>query len=554
MMEQTETQLTCKNCGTDNAANRQFCVRCGYALASTSADLPSKASTALSDVNATERRRTTGALTSDSLLGGRYRIIQLMGKGGFGAVYKANDERFQALRVVAIKEMSDASLNPVERVQALEDFRREANLLVQLSHTNLPTVSDFFEEEGKAYLVMDFIEGKTLEKIQDEAHSPLDEKVVMGWALQLCEVLHYLHSRPHPIIFRDMKPSNVMVTTDNQIKLIDFGIARIFKVTATKDTTLLGSQGYAPLEQYGRGQSDPRSDIYALGATLYHLLTGSVPLDAPSRRINPQIFEPPHQLNPRLSEATETIILMAMEQDPDERFQSAEAMRNALLAEAGMQPPSTSSTSKTFAKAPSPRYPSPASLPPTTAPHEATSSTKYTFEHTILPLVIDIGSSIYRAMQENSSRRTVSHIGAMQQPPIPPASAARPVQSMAPLAPPPRSESGIHKGLRQIENFFVAIINVISHLLGLISTVFLLLLVTRFVLTFFHVSLGEFSFLITTLSTPLVAPFGNLVLLFHASPTTSYTVDVSALVAFVVYSLGFGLIRSLLKLLTKREK
>ena len=124
-----------------------------------------------------------------------------------------------------------------------------------------------------------------------------------------------------------------MVTGDNQLKLIDFGIARIFKTSATKDTTLLGSQGYAPLEQYGRGQSDPRSDIYALGATLYHLLTGNVPADAPSRRVNPQVFLTPRQINQRISQATEDIVLMAMEQDPDERFQSAEAMRKAILEE-----------------------------------------------------------------------------------------------------------------------------------------------------------------------------------------------------------------------------
>src|SRR3974390_3322346 len=263
----------------------------------------------------------TGTVTVGKLLGGRYRIVKLIGEGGFGAVYRANDERFQATRVVAIKEMSDANLSASERERAFVDFRRDANLLVQLNHPNLPQVSDFFEEGSKAYLVMEYIEGKTLEQVLDDAHGSLDEALVMGWALQLCSVLQYLHHRQPPIIFRDMKPSNVMVTGDNQLKLIDFGIARIFKTSATKDTTLLGSQGYAPLEQYGRGQSDPRSDIYALGATLYHLLTGSVPADAPSRRVNPSVFLTPRQLNQRISQATEEIVLMAMEQDPDERFQ-----------------------------------------------------------------------------------------------------------------------------------------------------------------------------------------------------------------------------------------
>jgi serine/threonine protein kinase len=223
----------------------------------------------------------TGTVTVGRLLGGRYRLVQLIGEGGFGAVYKANDERFQATRVVAIKEMSDANLSASEMARALVDFRREANLLVQLNHPNLPQVSDFFEEGTKAYLVMEFIEGKTLEQVLEDAGGPLDESLVMGWALQLCSVLHYLHSRPQPIVFRDMKPSNVMVTEDNQLKLIDFGIARIFKTSATKDTTLLGSQGYAPLEQYGSGQSDPRSDIYALGAFTVWVNTLSTPLVAP---------------------------------------------------------------------------------------------------------------------------------------------------------------------------------------------------------------------------------------------------------------------------------
>ncbi len=277
-------------------------------------------------------RRTTGALIAGNLLENRYRVVRLAGKGGFGAVYEARDERFQAKRIVAIKEMSDGHLTPAERAQAIADFRQEADLLVQLKHPNLPDVSDFFEEGGKAYLVMEFIEGKTLEKEQEDAGGPLDENRVMGWALQLCDVLGYLHTQPQPIVFRDMKPSNVMITRSGQIKLIDFGIARIFKSTAAKDTTSLGSRGYAPLEQYGRGQSDARSDIYALGATLFDLLTKEVPADAPTRRINPQLFQTPRQLNPRISQAVENIVLKAMEQEPRDRFQSTAEMAQAIIA------------------------------------------------------------------------------------------------------------------------------------------------------------------------------------------------------------------------------
>ena len=317
-------QIPCGHCGTLNNVSDQFCANCGYLLAG--------GPTGTIPVLTPAGRRVTGALVRGELLGGRYRNVELVGKGGFGAVYKANDERFQGRRVVAIKEMSDAHLSPRERSQALKDFRQEADLLVQLKHPNLPDVSDFFEEHGKAYLVMEFIEGRTLAKVQDDAGGPLDEQLVMGWALQLCDVLSYLHTQPQPIVFRDLKPSNVMVTKNGQVKLIDFGIARVFKSTAAKDTTTLGSRGYAPLEQYGRGQSDARSDIYALGATLYDLLTNTVPADAPTRRVNPLAFEEPRQLNPAISNGTGNIILKAMAEESKDRYQSALEMFQAIVA------------------------------------------------------------------------------------------------------------------------------------------------------------------------------------------------------------------------------
>ncbi len=493
-------------------------------------------------------------LTTGSLLSGRYRIVQLMGEGGFGAVYRANDERFQGSRDVAIKEMSDANLSPGEREQALEDFHREANLLVQLNHPNLPHVSDFFEEGGKAYLVMEFIEGKTLEEVLEDAHGPLDETLVMGWALQLCDVLHYLHGRPQPIIFRDMKPSNVMVTKepgDNRLKLIDFGIARVFKASATRDTTLLGSQGYAPLEQYGRGQSDSRSDIYALGATLYHLMTGSVPADAPSRRINPEVFVMPRQLNPRISEAHEEIILTAMEQDPADRFQSAEAMRNAILAGDAVQ--SHGSRPSRTPVIPSYTMQNTPPVPTTRSSEPVADSVKTTFERTILPLAIDIGLTIYQAVKERSSSSTPGNDSSMEQASnyAGPAQQQRQKMEMAPLIPPVQ-EPVTGKVLHGVENVFVGFSRVIYHLLGLISTIIILLLIAHFLLTFFQLSLGEFSSWVNYLSTPLVAPFGNLLVPFHPSSSANYIVDVSAIVAFVVYSICFGLLRGLLNLFTKR--
>ena len=328
------TQI-CGNCGTDNVPGARFCSKCGYGLAGgpvypTMQSNP--ANSAATVVNVSTSRRVTGALLPGNILSGRYRVVAMIGKGGFGAVYKAADERFQSKRIVAVKEMSDAALSPTEKAKVLQDFRNEADLLVQLKHPNLPNVSDFFEEGGKAYLVMEFIEGKTLATVQDEQSIPLDERLVMGWALQLCAVLHYLHTRPHPIIFRDMKPTNVMITAEGEIKLIDFGIARIFKTAVKKDTSLLGSQGYAPLEQYGRGQSDARSDIYALGATLYDLLTKELPADAPSRSIHPSLFSTPRQLNPNISPAVDAIILKAMQMEPNDRYQAAAEMYQAIAA------------------------------------------------------------------------------------------------------------------------------------------------------------------------------------------------------------------------------
>jgi len=484
------------------------------------------------------------------LLGGRYRIVQLIGEGGFGAVYKANDERFQATRVVALKEMSDANLGSSEREMALTDFRREANLLVQLNHPNLPQVSDFFEEGGKTYLVMEFIEGKTLERVLEDARGPLDEALVMGWALQLCSVLHYLHSRLQPIVFRDMKPSNVMVTGDNQLKLIDFGIARVFKASATKDTTLLGSQGYAPLEQYGRGQSDPRSDIYALGATLYHLLTGNVPADAPSRRLNPHDFLAPRQLNQRISQATEHIVLMAMEQDPDKRFQSAEAMRKAILEEGVAQERFAPYSGGLSPSASLPPYIAPEMGPSTAATNEASSSAQSTFVRTFLPLAIDIGSTIYQAIKE-SSQQAAGKGGITEH--APPFAVANQIQAPARVSVAPR-EPVVRKGLRLVDNTLVVIFKGLYYLLGLFGVLLFLLLATRFALTFFHLSLGAFSSWVNALSTPLVAPFGNLLIAFHPSSSANYTVDVSAIVAFVVLSIALALIRSLLKLFTKRRR
>lgn len=217
----------------------------------------------------------TGLLPAQSMLQGRYSIIETAGKGNMGAVYKALD--IAQNRVVAVKEMKASNLSPEKLHEAENLFRQEANFLSKLSHPNIPRVYDFFAENGRSYLVMDFIEGKTLLQLLNE-HP--DHQLPIGdvshYAMQLCQVLSYLHAQSPQIIFRDLKPSNVIVTANNQIYLIDFGIARFFKQGQLRDTIPLGSLGFCPPEQFD-GQTEPGSDLYSLGATLHFCLTGHPP-------------------------------------------------------------------------------------------------------------------------------------------------------------------------------------------------------------------------------------------------------------------------------------
>ncbi|GAC1652446.1 MAG: hypothetical protein NVS4B12_23890 [Ktedonobacteraceae bacterium] len=212
----------------------------------------------------------------------RYVILIQVGKGGFGAVYKAADTQF-GNRLVAIKEMSQSNMNQQELLEATVSFKREALMLASLTHPNLPRIYEQFTDAGRSYLVMDFIEGKTLEEhLADLKGSLLPSTKILAIGIQLCDVLDYLHSsRPQPIIFRDLKPANVMLTLTGHIYLIDFGIARHFKPGQTKDTTALGSTGYAAPEQYGKAQTTPHADIYSLGATLHQLMTGHDPSESP---------------------------------------------------------------------------------------------------------------------------------------------------------------------------------------------------------------------------------------------------------------------------------
>lgn len=259
--------IYCTNCGVPNQAQAKFCFGCGQSL-----QLPSAAS---------KLNTFTGLLQPNEVLRQRYRIMNLVGKGGFGAVYKAADLQLGD-RTVAVKEMSQSNLKPNEIVEAVNSFKREALMLAGLMHQNLPRIYDHFSEGGRWYLVMDFIEGDTLEEYLNNTAGnlfPLEEVLEIG--IQLCSVLDYLHTRQPPIIFRDLKPSNSMLTPDHHLYLIDFGIARHFKLGQVKDTVAFGSPGYAAPEQYGKAQTTPRSDIYSLGATLHQLLSGNDPSQTP---------------------------------------------------------------------------------------------------------------------------------------------------------------------------------------------------------------------------------------------------------------------------------
>ena len=269
----------------------------------------------------------TQPLAIGTVLKNQYRIVRLVGGGGMAWVYQVEQLPSGSGKLWALKELRPQTEDKTEQATARGLFEQEARLLRDLDHVNIPKISDFFEENGRACLVMEFIFGESLEKRLQAANAPLLETDVLKWAIQLCNALHYLHTRPAPIIFRDMKPSNVMVTNTGLVKLIDFGIARTYKVGKKRDTVAMGSENYAAPEQWGKGQTDARSDVYALGATMYHLLANMAPTPA----FLPSAPLPLSNYNGSLSRKTVALIEKAMNSDREGRFQSAAEMREALV-------------------------------------------------------------------------------------------------------------------------------------------------------------------------------------------------------------------------------
>jgi len=271
-------------------------------------------------------------LQTGQILQSRYQIIKSLGKGGMGAVYLAQDARL-GRKSVAIKEFDPSILPPQDRQWAATAFTREAHMLAQLKHPALTAVSDYFAEQHLLYLVMDYVEGETLQKAWSrQPHNRFDPQQVMVWARQSCDVLTYLHSQNPPVIFRDLKPSNIMVMPDGQIKLIDFGIARYFRPGQTRDTVALGTPGYSAPEQHGQEQVDARSDIYALGVVLHQLLTGYDPTSAPFTL--PPIRTLASHVPPQMIQAIEK----ALKLDRTQRPTSAQAFYNQLQRQAQKPP------------------------------------------------------------------------------------------------------------------------------------------------------------------------------------------------------------------------
>lgn len=260
----------------------------------------------------------------------RYLILGILGAGGMSSVYKGRDLHFpNVTKLVAVKEMLNLAADPMMHDMVVRNFEREADLLATLSHPAIPRIFDYFSQGNSSYLVMEFIEGKDLEAIVTEAEDFLPEQKVVSWGIELCEVLSYLHNhKPQPVVFRDMKPSNVMIDHHDHVRLIDFGIARVFQ--PGQKGTMIGTEGYSPPEQY-RGEASPAGDIYALGATLHHLLTRRDPRAEPPFTFSER---PIRKINPAVSPEIEAVINTALAYDPKDRFPSAEAMRQALVSAA----------------------------------------------------------------------------------------------------------------------------------------------------------------------------------------------------------------------------
>jgi len=244
-----------------------------------------------------------------------------------GSVYRARDLHFpNVVKLVAVKEMINSAPDPLVRQTIVQNFEREANMLATLNHPAIPRIYDYFTQDDRSYLVLEFVHGKDLEAVIADTNGFLPEDQVISWAIQLCDVISYLHAhKPDPVIFRDMKPSNVMINHNGDVILVDFGIAKTFQ--SGQKGTMIGTEGYSPPEQY-RGEASPLADIYSLGATLHHAITRRDP------RLEPPFSfaeRPVRRINSNVSNEFETVINVALQYNPADRFPNADAMKDALM-------------------------------------------------------------------------------------------------------------------------------------------------------------------------------------------------------------------------------
>ncbi len=308
----------CSSCYTTNRRTANFCNHCGAPL-----EFASRPSQYI--------RLQPGAILQD-----RYRVVKKIGEGGMGRIYLAEDGSGRRYALKQIRE-PHGDIDTQVYDMYIRSFQREANILSSLPHPYLPIARDFIVEPEQLVIVMDYIEGRTLAEVQAESPGPLPEKRVISWAIQVCDALTYLHQKQPPIIHRNIKPKNIMLEEgeEEHIRLIGFGLARHYVDGLERDEDNLGTAGYSPPEQYGLAQTDARSDIFGLGATLYALLTQREPSEFVSldNLKHPQIDYPDlRSINPQISQRTSEVVMRALQPDPGQRFQAADEMKTALLA------------------------------------------------------------------------------------------------------------------------------------------------------------------------------------------------------------------------------
>lgn len=269
-------------------------------------------------------------LQTGLVLDNRYELLELLGEGGMGQVFKARHNRLG--KIFAVKSLRNLSPDPQEQAKFLDAFEIEARILAELDHPALAKVTDFFEMHGTHFLVMEFIDGRTLARVIELAPRNLSQRRVLQWADELCRVLGYLHSQKPPVIVRDLKPENIMIDSKRRLRLVDFGISkRLRPGEGTHEIVKgMGTAEYAPLEQYGSSTTDQRSDIYALGATLYFLLTEIAPPPAWKRASEGVEPIPPTQVNPTVSPAFERLLLEMMALKKEDRPASIETVLQAV--------------------------------------------------------------------------------------------------------------------------------------------------------------------------------------------------------------------------------